>query len=422
MTGQRITKADLAELCRRVDLPALLAADGVRVHRRGATFACSLRSEDKSPSCYLYPPGVGRRGSDGWTLKDYGDGWGGDALAYLVEKRGLSFLDAVRELADRTGWIPDGLDPERSGRPRTSRRMTPAAAPVEIPVGPPPLLPEEQLSAAYAFIGAVVGLCPGSSAKGSEYLAGRGCLPDGWPGGAYVLTGEDCRELTARLAYGPDAPLLHRAGLLKPAADGKPVRLAWWDRVCLLACYDAEGSLAYFVGRRLDWTEADQAGKYINQPCAWGAVRLPYNLPALYHVAGRLDAWPVKPAPDKAGDVLLVEGPLDALGAAVLGWPAVALLNRPQAYAYTDTDGAAARMLEDHLPALRDVRRVLVVPDADPGDKGAEGAALAGRLVGWLRHAGVKADVVTLLELGAPAGCKDLAEWAATSKREKVTP
>ena len=38
------------------------------------------------------------------------------------------------------------------------------------------------------------------------------------------------------------------------------------------------------------------------------------------------------------------------------GWPAVALLPRLQAHDYADHDGAAARMLEAHLPALRDVR------------------------------------------------------------------
>ena len=43
-----------------------------------------------------------------------------------------------------------------------------------------------------------------------------------------------------------------------------------------------------------------------------------------------------------------------ALGAAVLGRPALALLNRPQAAAdYRDRDTDAARMLDPHLPALR---------------------------------------------------------------------
>jgi len=140
----------------------------------------------------------------------------------------------------------------------------------------------------------------------------------------------------------------------------------------------------------------------------------------LYAAAGRLPGWPVKLPPEKAGDVLLVEGPLDALGAAALGWPAVALLCRPQAHDYRDRHGAAARMLAAHLPALRDVARVAVVPDADPGRKGAEGEALAARLVGWLRAAGVRrVDVATLADLcpDAPEGCKDLADVAEAAMK-----
>ena len=147
-------------------------------------------------------------------------------------------------------------------------------------------------------------------------------------------------------------------------------------------------------------------------------MRWPFNLCALYHAAGRLRCWPVEPDPAKAGDVLLVEGAITALGAVVLGWPAVAMLGRLRAHDYADRDGAAARMLEAHLPALRDVRRVRVVPDADPGPKGAEGEALAARLAGWLTYAGVRADVARLVDLcpDAPEGCKDLADVAKAQK------
>jgi hypothetical protein len=418
----KLTTADRAELCRRVDLLAVLAGDGVEVKKNGAAYLCRLRAETV-PSCHLYPPGVGLKGADGWTLKDFGDGWGGDALAYLVDKRGLPFLDAVRELCRLANWTPATM-PETMQYGRAGGRVaadlrppgTQTPKPPQMPADVPRMEPAEQFTAACAFVDALGKLCPDAAALGRAYLSGRGCLPDGWPGGAWVLTGADCQKLAAQLTTGPDADLLTRARILKPAEGDKPLRLAWWGRVCLLACHDAETGLAYFVGRRLDWKETDTAGKYINQPCAGGAVRWPYNLPALYHAAGRLDCWPVEPAKDKAGDVLLVEGALDALGAAVLGWPAVALLNRPQAYDYADRDGAAARMLTPHLSALRDVRRVLVVPDADQGTKGAEGESLAARLVGWLRFSGVKAEIATLADLCAPANCKDLADWAEKIK------
>jgi len=422
----KLTDADRAELCRRVDLPALLAGDGVDVRKNGAAWLCRLRDEG-NPSCHVYPPGVGRYGAKGWTWHDYGTGKGGDALAYLVDVRGLDFLDAARLLAEKGGWMPDCLRdagetaPRCPPRPASKGGLCPDTPPPPRPVEPPAMPPDAQWMAAAVFLSALADLDPDAAPEGEAYLRGRGCLPHGWPEGvAYRLRADLCGKLAAHLAAMPEAPDLLRAGLLKPAEAGKPPRLAWWGDCVLLVCHDAEAWPVYLLARRLDWRDGNRPGKYLNQPCGGGAVRWPFNLPALYHAAGRLPAWPVKLPPEHAGDVLLVEGPLDALGAAALGWPAVALLCRPQAHDYRDRHGAAARMLEAHLPALRDVARVAVVPDADPGRKGAEGEALAARLVGWLRAAGVRrVDVATLPDLcpDAPEGCKDLADVAEAAMK-----
>jgi len=420
-----LADTDRAELCRRVDFLALLAGDGVDVRRNGAAWLCRLRDEG-NPSCHVYPPGVGRYGAKGWTWHDYGTGKGGDALAYLVDVRGLPFLDAARLLAEKGGWMPDCLRDTEKDRPGCPRKAERKGGPC--PDTPPPprapvgaaMPPDAQWTACAVFLSALSDLDPDAAPEGEAYLRGRGCLPHGWPEGvAYRLRADLCGKLAAHLAAMPEAPDLLRAGLLKAEA-GKPPRLAWWGECVLLVCHDAEAYPVYLLARRLDWRDGDRLGKYLNQPCGGGAVRWPFNLPALYHAAGRLPAWPVTAAPEKAGDVLLVEGPLDALRAAALGWPAVALLNRPQAHDYKDRDGAAARMLEAHLPALRDVARVRIVPDADPGKKGAEGEALAARLVGWLRFAGVRrVDVARLADLcpDAPEGCKDLADIAQAATK-----
>ena len=408
----RLTPSDRAELCRRVDLLALLNADGVDVQKNGPAWVCRLRDE-RTPSCHLYPPGVGRKGADGWTLKDYGDGWGGDALSYLVDRRGIPFAEAVAELCALTGFTPDGWEKRASGWPTRGERR-----PIHTPTPPAPrpdenALPhEKQLDAAAVFLLAVLDVAPDAEAHGKQYLIERGCLPDGSTVGAWVLTAQDCKSIAAHLASGPDAELLARAGLLKPAEAGKRARLAWWDRVALMGCYDAAGNLAYFVGRRLDWCDGDRFGKYINQKTADGATRWPFNLPALYHAAGRVGFAQIKTAPEKSRELVIVEGSLDALGAACMGWPAVALLTRLHVHEYADRHGAAARMMASHLPALRDVGRVRVVPDADAGTKGAQGEILAAGLVGWLRYAGVNADVARLADLcpDAPAGCKDFAD------------
>ena len=75
-------------------------------------------------------------------------------------------------------------------------------------------------------------------------------------------------------------------------------------------------------------------------------------------------------------------------------------------------------MLAPHLPALRRMREVLVMPDNDPGEKGAVGQEKAAALVGWLRAAGCKADLATMETLfpDLAAECKDLADAAQKIK------
>ena len=399
----KLSDPERARLCADVAFLDVLAADGVDVKKNGNHWICKLRDE-QTPSCHVYPPGVGRRGADGWTLKDHGDGWGGDALSYTIDKRGLPYLDAVADLARRTGFTPECLQGRdvNAGTATDAKPKPEPPAPAE-PAGPPSMSLDEQAEAAAIFLRAVADLGPNTHTEAAAFLDMRGCLA-AWPEPrAFVLNAAQCKALVPVLANGPKVDLLLRAGLLKPPADGKPLRLAWWDRVLALACECPNGRPAYFVARRVDWRAGDKLGKYINQPCTAGAVRLPFGLPKLYQAADK--------------DVLVVEGPLDAMAAGVLGWAAaVALLTRPQAHGYQDRRGAIVKMLDPHLPALRAARLVRVVPDLDAGDKGAEGQALAARLVGWLRAAGCHATLSTLPELypDAPADCKDLADIAAT--------
>lgn len=409
-----------AALCARVDFLAVLQADGVAVKKLGDHYACALRRDDKNPSCHVWPPGKGTQGGRGWTFKDFGSDKAGDALGYLVDVRGLPFDAAVAELCRLTGERVEGWQNEGPGCPRNDRKppshtVTPPEPPRR--QEPPTMRPQAQLDAALAFLSALLDIVPDADAQGAAYLAGRGCLPTGWPPVAYKLPAAAMPALFARLAASPQLPVLLQAGLLKPAEGNKPLRLqwgAWAGDVVLIVHHDRAGGPLTFIARRLDYKSGDRFGKYLQQTYAHGAARLPFGLLALYRPAG----FDWKPAPKKAGDVLLVEGTLDALGAAVLGWPALGLSMRPQAGGYRDESGAVARMLEAHLPALRDMRRVRVVPDADPGAKGAEGEALAARLVGWLRFAGVKAEVSTMADLcpDAPEGCKDLADVAAKLK------
>ena len=396
-----LDRTERAHLCAAVNLVDLMAGDGIDARRTGQTYIASLRREDKTPSCHIYPPGVGRRGGDGWTFYDYGTGAGGDVLGYLVDVRGLDFAAAVDELRNMAGK-PAPLA-YKAAKGREGVKVTP---PRPAPYSPP----EWQLDAAAAFLLELVDVYPEAVAGGDAYLVGRGVMPDGMPPLAYSMPEKVMPELRRRLAEGPDTEHLLAAGLLKE--DGRLQWDTWAGDVVLLVHHDQDGIPAALIARRTDYKAGDTCGKYLQQTFSKGAARVPFNLLALYRPPGL--QW--KPAPARAGELLLVEGPLDALGAACLGWPALALSMRPRARGYTDHEGAAPRMLEPHLAALRDLDKVLVVPDADKGDKGAEGEALAAALVGWLRAAGCRADVATVPELcpTAPAECKDLADVAAT--------
>lgn len=332
-------------------------------------------------------------------------------MAYLVDVRGMQYIEAARLLAHLTGYTPEALQ----GAPgaATPPRMPAKPAPV-VDYIPPPRMPEgAQVEAVAAFLRELRAAHPKAGEEGTAYLVGRGVMPpDVVDGAAYLLPAELCRPLSAKLAAGPHAAALLQAGILKPAQDGKPVRLAWWDRVCLVPCETKEGRPVYLVGRRVDWTPDVKRGKYINQvtPCG-GAVLYPFGLPALYEAA-RLGA-----------DLLLVEGPLDALGAGCLGFHALAMCGRLQGMDFTREAGTVANLLNPHLDALLLCRKVRVVPDADPGEKGRQGERLAADLVGWLRARGIRAQVTTLADLNCPPECKDLAEAAALKfQTEKATP
>ena len=401
-----LSESDRAELC-RVDFLAVLAGDGVEARKSGTHYVCRLRPNDKTPSCHVWPPGAGKHGGDGWTWHDYGDGKGGDALAYLVDVRGLDFMEAARLLADLTGYTPEALQ----GAPIAGKPPRMPAKPAPVPIWTPaPSMPKEaQAEAVAAFLRELRAAYPKTGEEGTAYLVRRGVMePDVVDGAAYLLPADLCRPLAAKLAAGPLAPALLQAGILKAAQDGKPVRLAWWDRVCLVPCETKEGRPVYLVGRRVDWTPEAVGGKYINQGTAAGAVRYPLGLPALYEAARR------------RADLLLVEGPLDALGAGCLGFHALALCGRLQGVNFTSEAGAVAAMLSPHLDALLLCRKVQVVPDADAGDKGRQGEHLAADLVGWLKARGIRADVATLVDLKCPPECKDLADAAALKFKPKT--
>ena len=414
-SSRRIDPGDLAELGRLADFPAMLQGFGVEVRRQGANLVCAIRQE-RTASCQIYAPGQGRMGHKGWTYWDFGNNEGGDIFDYLNKHQGMAFLDAVRHVADLTGYRPAGLGKDRDGasKPRPKARPIMPVRP-QIPVMPP----DEQAEACRIYLDALCEVEPASTDSGEAYLGpnpahrGRNVLPEGWPPIGYAQFADNETTLTESLM--PHSDLLIRAGLMKGADEKGPVRLQWggfYGTLILLAHHDEGGNVAGINARRFDWQEGDRFGKYLYQKNEHGARRVLFGLPMLYRPSWL--AW--RPAPEHAGDLLIVEGQLDALGAACLGRAALALGGRVQASGANDTHSRTATMLAEHLTALREMKRILVLPDNDAGRaKAAQGIALAGKLVALLNAEGCRAEIASLDKLGIAIneGCKDLADVAA---------
>lgn len=402
----RVEDIDRAALCHALDLAKLVEQDSGRPTRpaNGHRVGFAPWHDEKTPSLHIYPPGVGKFGGQGWTWHHYGTGQHGDAVAYLVESRGLSFLDAVHEAERLTGMNVTGRPPAL-GAPGAAPLVVPTSLNgTFVPISRQAMPMEEQTDAAHEFarlLLAVVG--DGSFAQAEAYLAGRGVPPaallEACKGEAWYMPGDAAPEIVRAAQEAGTAELLTRAGIIRPPEDGKPARLAWWDDCAFLPSLDAKGrGLAYLVARRID---PEAKPKYMNQPTSGGARRVPFGLPSLRRAA------------EDGAEVLLVEGPITALGGISLGFHCVALLGRPGFSDYkTGEQTSQGEMLAPMLQDLARCRRVLVVPDndADP-DKAKVGQDNAGELVRWLRAQGLQARVQTMNNLGF-GSFKDLADAA----------
>ena len=414
-----LTDEERAELCRRVDFAALLERDGIRLKQAGNHFVCSLRPEDKTASCHVWPPNEGKYGEKGWTFHDYGTGEHGDALTYLIERHGLEFLAAVSKLASLTGFVPPCVAGRGEQPPTPSqliqRPPVPTTPKVEV------MALAEQSKAVAEWLGVVEEITAELGRNGGDtgrcYVEQRK-IRQPLKGVTLTLTVEAANEVAAVIAEVPEAAQQFAdAGLYYTAGAGDiPFKAAGKPRgdVALFVCHAADGLPAYILARRLDWAAGDER-KYLNQPTAGGRVQLlPFGLPALYLLAGAYKPNAnVTPFQWNAGDwkptrpeLLIVEGVLDALAAAQFGWAALATLTRPSL-------SVGERLLKQHLSTLRRVEAVWIIPDADGGEKGEEGEAEADKLSAWLNAHAVKAKTVTLKKLGCPPEAKDLADWAA---------
>ena len=221
----------LDELRTRTPLPALIGRR-VRLARSGKQWkGCCPFHGEKSPSFYVY--------DDGYHC--FGCGAHGDALTFVMQSQGLSFMEAVGQLAAEAGLEVPGPTPEAAEAER--RRLDIVGV----------------LDLVKAHYQRRLGLPEGRAAR--DYLLGRGLTEAtiarfglGWAGERGALTAEMSRQ-------GVDIAQLTDAGLIRSDEETSRTFELFSQRV-MFPILDRRGVIISFGGRILG---AGQP-KYVNGP------------------------------------------------------------------------------------------------------------------------------------------------------------
>jgi DNA primase len=355
----------IQELLSRVDIVDVVGRH-VELKRGGANFMglCPFHGE-KSPSFSVSPSKQ--------FYYCFGCGASGDAIRFLTEHSGLSFVEAVRELAQGAGLqVPeDQVGPEERVRREKLRERRNS-------------LGEVLTQAADFYRGQLR-----ASTKAIDYLKQRGLTgtvaarfglgyaPPGW------------RTLAGVFPHYDD-PLLEEAGLVRRrdaeegASSETSGRYDWFRERIMFPIRGVDGQVIGFGGRVLD----DSKPKYINSP----------ETPVFSKGRELYGLFEARQALRDKGYALVVEGYMDVVALAQSGFAnAVATLGTActadqvqKLFRFTDSvvfsfDGdaagrrAAARALEATLPHATDLRSVkflFLPPEHDPDsyvrERGAE--------------------------------------------------
>lgn len=233
---------------------------------------CPFHTE-KTPSFVVYP--------EQNRFHCFGCGKHGDIITCLQELEGLSFREAVENLASRAGIVLDmgqnGDDGTREERSRLIQLNRDAAA---------------------IFKYALTALPAGEVAR--KYLTGRGVLPQSIEGFqlGYALPGWDGMASALRGKSWAD-DLLVEAGLARRSKDGARLYDYFRDRV-IFPIFDHKGDPVGFGGRILDQGEP----KYLNT--AENLIFQKRSVLYGYHLA--------RGAVNKSDVAYITEGYLDVIG------------------------------------------------------------------------------------------------------------
>ena len=272
-----LTPQWLDELRARVTLSSVIGRT-TRLTKAGHEWkACCPFHNEKSPS---------------FTVNDvkgfyhcFGCGAHGDVIRWMTDQRGLSFMDAVKELASEAGLEVPAPDPRAAQQAQVRDSL------------------HDVMAAAQAWFEERLAAPEGERAR--AYLATRGFDAHTLQRFGFGFAPDGRQALKEALKAFPEAKLIE-AGLRIAVDDKEP-----YDRFrgrLMLPIEDARGRVIAFGGRILDAKKTD-APKYLNSPDTplFDKGRTLYNL----HRAG--------PASRQTGRVVVVEGYMDVIALAAAG-------------------------------------------------------------------------------------------------------
>lgn len=270
-----LTPQWLDELRARITLSALIGCT-VKVTKAGREFkACCPFHNEKSPS---------------FTINDekgfyhcFGCSAHGDAIRWMTDQRGLSFMDAIKELAAEAGMEVPAADPKAAQRAEKANSLY-----------------DVMTAAQEWFVTQLLGV-EGSAARG--YLKQRGFTEQTIRDFGFGLAPSNRTGLKTALKQFGD-PMLIEAGLLISVEDKAP-----YDRFrgrLMIPIRDPRGRVIAFGGRILGEGEP----KYLNSPDTplFDKGRTLYNLDKC------------SPASRQTGRVIVVEGYMDVIALAQAGF------------------------------------------------------------------------------------------------------
>ncbi len=267
----------LDELRARITLSAVIMRT-TKLTRAGREWkACCPFHNEKSPS---------------FTVNDekgfyhcFGCGAHGDAIRWMTDQRGLSFMDAVKELASEAGLEVPAPDPRAAERAERQSGL------------------HDAMQAAQDWFAAMLRAPEGQRAR--DYLSSRGFdahtverFGFGFAPDSRVALADALKQFEPRM--------LVEAGL-RIVAEGRDPYDRFRGRL-MLPIHDARGRVIAFGGRILEAAKTD-APKYLNSPDTplFDKGRTLYNL----HRAG--------PASRRSGRIVVVEGYMDVIALAAAG-------------------------------------------------------------------------------------------------------